>query len=94
MRGDQERVDWRPFWQGCLGITCLYRACDHWHDGDVDRGQDVDDREDQVDLDGTVPLGMLPAEIGQAEDGKTDRNLREERGKCSTFNRCRFPGLE
>ena len=30
--------------------TCLHRGCNHWDNSDEDGADDVDDREDQIDL--------------------------------------------
>ena len=59
------------------GSTCLDRASHHRHDGDVDGGEHVQDREDEVDLDRSLPLWVFPAEPGEAEHGKADAHLKD-----------------
>ena len=56
----------------------LHGAGDHGDDGDIDGGQDVQDREDQVNLDGPLPFRVLPAEPGQAEHCQTNGHLEVE----------------
>ena len=61
---------------GCYKPTCFYWASHHGYDGDVDSGEDVDDGEDQVDLDGPVPFWMLPAQVGKTEHSQSNAHLK------------------
>jgi len=56
-------------------FTCFHGAGVHGNDGNVDGGQHVDDGKDEVDLNGPVPVWLLPAEPRQAEDGQADAHL-------------------
>ena len=51
-------------------LTSLEGLGNHGDDRDEDGGEDVEDGPDHVHLDGSLPLGVLPAEPRDAEDGK------------------------
>lgn len=65
-------------------LTSFNGAGDHGDDGDVDRRDDVEHRPDEVDLDGPVPLGVLPTEVRQAEDCQADADLQARRKRTSS----------
>jgi hypothetical protein len=56
-------------------FTCLDRAGNHGDDGDEDGGNDVEEGPDEADLDGPLPLRVLPPQPGQAENSQTDADL-------------------
>ena len=59
-------------------ITCFNRRGNHGHNGDKDGGNDVDDGEEEMNLDWSVPLWMLPPEVGEAEDSQAYGHLGRE----------------
>ena len=56
-------------------LACLDGTGDHGDDGDVDGGQDVEHGEDELHLDGPLPLGVLPPQPRQAEHRQPDAHL-------------------
>ena len=80
LRGHKDEVDGDPGEDHGQADGGLHGGDDHGQAGDHDGGQDVEDREDQVDLDGSLPLGVLPAEVGDAEDRQADGDLSSEAG--------------
>ena len=61
-------------------ITCFDRRGNHGHDGDKDRGNNIDDGEEEMNLDWSVPLWMLPPEVGEAEDSQAYGHLGRDEG--------------
>ena len=57
-------------------MTCLLGGNDHGDHSDEDGAEDVDNREDEVHLDRSLPIGLLPSQPGNAENGETDRDLK------------------
>ena len=57
-------------------MTCLLWGNDHGDHGDEDGAEDVDDREDEVHLDRSLPVRLLPSQPGNAENGETDWDLK------------------
>ena len=53
-------------------LTCLLWGNDHGNHSDEDGAEDVDDREDEVHLDRSIPVGLLPPQPGNAENGETN----------------------
>ena len=53
-------------------LTCFLGSYDHGDHSDEDGAEDVDDREDEVHLDWSLPVGLLPPQPGNAEDGETN----------------------
>ena len=53
-------------------LTCFFWGNDHGDHGDEDGAEDVDDREDEVHLDLSLPVGLLPPQPGNAENGETN----------------------
>ena len=53
-------------------ITCLLGGNNHGDHSDEDGAEDVDDREGEVHLDRSLPVWLLPAQPGNAEDGETN----------------------
>ena len=60
-------------------------GCEHRHERDEDGRHEVNGGEDQVYLDGTLHLGVLPAEIGNAENCQTNADLRRD-NETKTFS--------
>ena len=61
-------------------VTCFHRGGNHGYNGDEDGGNDVDDGEEEMNLDWSVPLWVLPPEVGEAEDSQAYGHLGEEDG--------------
>ena len=55
-----------------INLTCVEGLRRHGDDCDHDGSDDVDDGEDEVDLDGPLPLWMLVSEDGNTEDTEAD----------------------
>jgi len=56
--------------------TCFSRCGNHWHDCDEDCGDDVNDREEEMDFDGSLQVGTLPPQPRHTHYSQTDGNLR------------------
>lgn len=81
---DEDEVDGNTGQDHEAPVAGLLRAGDHRDNHDEDRGQQVEDREEDVHLDRAGQVRLLPSQPGQTQNGRADTQLKV--GRRTEFN--------